>query len=527
MLSRLSRLLRRGRLSREMQVELRQHVELEVEDRIRSGMSPAEARRTALRDFGGEARWLEEARVARGWRPVDEVAQDARYAWRTLRRTPSFAVVAIATLAVAIGATTLVFGVVDGVLLRPFSYDANERIVRLKDVSERYGDGARGPISYANFSDMRAQASSWQAAAVYDEWQVSVVQGGVAQRIDGAYVDASWFDVLGVRPAMGRFFLPEEAEPGSAQVLVLSWGLWQEQFGGDPGVLGSTVEANGVARTVVGVTPRGLEDPGLSGGSFGSPRMWAPAPRYFLSNSRGARSFTALIRLRDGVTLERAQAEVDALQAQLVAEYPESNEGYRARLVPLLEDRTGGVRAPLLLLLGAVGLVLLIACANIANLLLVRGSVRRREVELRTVLGAARGRILRQLLVENVMLAVIGSALGMTVAAAGLRALRLTLGERLPRLELVQLDARVFLFAGAVTLGAALLFGLLPAFQMARGELAGGLRAGGRVRGDGARGLRSAIISAEVAIAVIVLVAAGLLVRSLVRLESVHPGLEA
>ena len=527
MLSRLRKLLRRGRLEREMWAELSQHVELEVEDRIRGGMSPAEARRTALRDFGAEGRWLEEARAARGWRPADELGQDAGYAWRALRRTPSFAVVAIATLAIAIGAATLVFSIVDGVLLRPFSYDPDERIVRMKDVSERYGDLSRGPISYANFADMRAEATLWQASAIYDEWQVSVVKDGVAQRVDGAYVDASWFDVLGVRPALGRFFLPEEAEPGSAQVLVLSWGLWQEQFGGDPAVLGRTVEANGVARTIVGVAPRGMEDPGLSGGSFATPRMWAPAAAYFVTNSRGARSFTALLRLRDGVTLAQAQAEVDALQAQLVAAYPESNEGYRVRLVPLLEDRTGGVRAPLLMLLGAVGLVLLIACANIANLLLVRGSVRRREVELRTVLGAARARIVRQLLVENLVLAGIGAALGMAVAALGLRVLRVSVGARLPRLELVQLDGRVFLFAAAVTLGAALLFGLLPAFQIARGPLAAGLRAGGRVTGDGARRLRAAIVSSEVAIAMVVLVGAGLLVRSLVRLESVDPGLEA
>jgi predicted permease len=510
-----------------MSAELRQHVELEVEDRVRSGMSVAEARRTTLRDFGAEGRWLEEGRTARGWRPVDELAQDARYAWRALRRTPSFAAVAIATLAIAIGATTLVFSVVDGVLLRPFGYDAGERLVRLKDVQLADGEGGRGTISYANFADMRAQASLWKAAAGYDEWQVSLVEDGVAQRVDAAYVDASWFDVLNVRPALGRFFLPEEAEPGSAQVLVLSWGLWQEQFGGDSAVLGRTMETNGVMRTVVGVAPRGLEDPGLSGGSFGEPRMWAPAPGYFVSNSRGARSLTALIRLKDGVALSRAQSEVDGLQAQLVAEYPDNNEGYRAELVPLLEDRTAGVRAPLFMLLGAVGLVLLIACANVANLLLVRGSVRRREVELRTALGAARGRIVRQLLVENMVLAAIGSALGIAVAALGLRVVRLTLAGRLPRLDLVQLDARVFLFAVAVTLAAALLFGLLPAFQMVRGELAAGLSAGARVAGGGARGLRSVIISAEVAIALVVLVSAGLLVRSLVRLEAVDPGVDA
>jgi predicted permease len=527
MISRLRRLLRRHRLWREMRAELRQHVELEVEDRVRSGLPPAEARRTALRDFGAEGRWLEEARMARGWRPLDELAQDGRYAWRALRRAPSFAVVAIATLAIAIGATTLVFSVVDGVLLRPFGYDAGARLVRLKDVSVRDGGGTRGTIAYANFADMRARARLWETAAAYDEWQVSLVQDGVAQRIDAAFVDAAWFDVLGVQPALGRFFLPEEAEPGSGQVLVLSWGLWQEQFGGDTAVLGHAVEANSTIRTVVGIAPRGLEDPGLSGGSFETPRMWAPTPRYFETNGRGSRSFTALIRLRDGVTLAQAQAEVDALQAQLVAAYPENNEGYLAQLVPMLQDRTAGVRAPLLMLLGAVGLVLLIACANVANLLLVRGSVRRREVELRTALGAARSRIVRQLLVENAVLAAIGSALGIAIAALGLRALRLTLAGRLPRLELVQLDARVFLFAAAVTLGAVVLFGLLPAYQMVRGELAAGLRAGGRVAGGGVRGLRSAIIRAEVAIALVGLVAAGLLVRSLVRLEAVDPGLEA
>ena len=517
---------RKRRLTGDMRAELRQHVELEIEDRIRAGMSPGEARRTALRDFGAEGRWWEEGRAARGWRPLDELVQDARYAWRTLGRAPSFAVVAIVTLGLAIGATTLVFSVVDCVLLRPLSYDQDERLVRLKDESVHDGGGARGTISYPNFADMRARATTWETAAAYDEWQVSLVENGIAQRVDAAYVDAAWFDVLGVAPALGRFFTPEEAEPGSAQVLVLSWGLWQEQFGGDDGVIGRTVETNGVTRTIVGVAPRGLEDPGLSGGSFAAPRMWAPTPGYFATNGRGGRSFTALIRLRDGVSLASAQAEADALQAQLVAEYPENNEGYRARLVPLLEDRTAGVRAPLFMLLGAVALVLLIACANVANLLLVRGSVRRREIDLRTALGAARTRIVRQLLVENVVLAMVGAALGIAIAALGLRVLRVTLAGRLPRLELVQLDVRVFVFVAAVTLGAALLFGLLPAFQMVRGGLAAGLRDGGRVAG-GARTLRSAIISAEVAIALIVLVAAGLLVRSLVRLESVDPGIQA
>lgn len=510
-----------------MRDELRQHVEQEVAERVRSGLTPAEARRTALRDFGAEGRWLEESRAARGWRPVDELTQDLRYAWRALRRAPSFALVAIATLAIAIGATTLVFSVVDGVLLRPFAYDPDSRIVRLKDVRLTDPEGSRGTISYANFADMRAQAGSWEAAAAYDEWLVSLVENGVAQRVDAAYVDAAWFDVLGVRPALGRFFLAEEAEPGRGRVVVLSWGLWQEQFGGDSAVLGRTIEANGIARTVVGVAPRDLEDPGLSGGSFGTPRMWAPPAAYFETNSRGSRSFTALIRLREGVALSQAQAEVDALQAQLVAAYPENNDGYGARLVPLLEDRTGGVRAPLLMLLGAVTLVLLIACANVANLLLVRGSVRQRELDVRTALGAARARIARQLLVENLVLAVIGSALGMVVAAAGLRALRLALAGRLPRLELVQFDARVFVSAIGVTVGAALLFGLLPALRSARHDAAAGLHSGARIADGSAHGLRATIIGAEVAVAVVVLVAAGLLIRSLVRLETVDPGLEA
>ncbi|HEX6308668.1 MAG TPA: ABC transporter permease [Longimicrobiales bacterium] len=527
MVAGLRRLLERRRLEREMRDELLQHVELEVADRVRAGMTAAEARRTALRDFGAEDRWLEEARAIRGWRPVDELRQDARYAWRGLRRSPSFAVVAIATLALAIGATTLVFSVVDGVLLRPFAYDADGRLARLKDVRLADGASARGTISYANFADMRAGARYWEAAAAYDEWQVALVENGSAQRIDAALVDASWFDVLGVQPALGRFFLPEEAEPGSAQVVVLSWGLWQERYGGDPAVLNRTIEANGVTRTIVGVAPRGLEDPGLSGGSFGTPRMWGPAASYFATNSRGSRSFTALIRLRSGVTLSQAQEEVEGLQQRLVEQYPENNEGYRARLVPLLEDRTGSVRAPLLMLLGAVALVLLIACANVANLLLMRGTVRRREVEVRAALGAARARIVRQLLVESMVLAALGSALGLMLAAAGLRTLRLLLAGRLPRLELVHLDARVFLFAAGVTLAAALLFGLVPAFQMVRTQLAAGLRAGGRVVGSGVRGVRALIIGTEVAVAVVVLVAAGLLVRSLVRLESVDPGLDA
>ncbi len=515
-------LLGRSRFERDMGDEMAYHLEMEVRERMAAGMSAAEARRTALRDFGGVERWKERARAARGFGGADALRQDLRYGWRALRGSPAFTLVAVATLAVAIGATTAVFGVVDGLLLRPLGFREPDRIVRL--LSYDADGGGRGTISAPDFYDWMEQSTAFEGGALYDEYQPTLEADGGAMKVDAASVGAAFFDVLGVRPALGRFFLPEEDQGGAARV-VLGWDLWQDAFGGDSAVVGRVVRLSGYPYTVVGVA-QPMEDPGLSGAGMGAPRLWRSTPRYFRTNGRGGRSFTAVARLAPGVTIERAQDELTVIQARLAEKYPDQDANHVPRVVSLKDDLVGGVRPTLLVLLASVALVLLIACANVANLLLFRAAGRGREIALRTALGASRGRVVRQLMVESVLLAVLGAAGGVALAQLATRGLVALAGSQLPRAGAVGVDLRVLAFALAVGCGAALLFGLVPALHTARTDLRAGLGDGGeRATGRGSGRLRSAAVVVQVALAVVVMLGAGLLTRSLVRLQRVDPGM--
>ncbi len=515
----------RARLEREMTAEMAHHLELEIEDRVRRGMEPTEARRTALRDFGGVERWKEEGRAARGVGGWDVLRQDLRYAWRALSGSPGFAAVSVLTLALGIGATTAVFSVVDGLLLEPLGYHEPDRIVRLLDYRE---DGSgRGTISSPNFYDWLEQSTAFEAGALYDEYSPTLRLEGEAMKLEAASVGAAYFDVLGVRPAAGRLFVAEDDEPGSRRV-VLSWGLWQELFGGSPDAVGRTLDLNGFPYTVVGVA-QPMENPRLSYSSTTGPRLWRSTPSYFPTNGRGGRSFTAIARLKPGVSVSEAQAELSAIYARLAEEYPEANAGHIVRVAPLKDDLVGEVRPVLWMLLGAVGLVLLIACANVANLLLFRAAGRSREIALRSALGASRGRIVRQLLVESLLLSGAGAVagIGIAVAATG-GVLRLAAGH-LPRVSGVGLDPGVLSFALAAAVFATLVFGLIPALQTARPEGAEALKEGGRGSAGSRRQgrLRTTVVAAEVALAVVVMLGAGLLGRSLLRLHAVDPGVAA
>jgi putative ABC transport system permease protein len=522
----LGGLFRRGRLEAEMTAEMAHHLELEIEDRIASGMTPAEARRTALRDFGGVERWKEEGRAARGLGGWDALRQDLRYAGRTLAGSPGFVAVAVLTLGLGIGATTAVFSVVDGLLLEPLGYGAPDRIVRLLGYME---DGSgRGTISQANYFDLMDASETLAFGALYDEYRPTLRLEDGALKVTGASVGDRYFEVLGLVPQLGRFFLPEEAEGGSSRV-VLSDGLWRETFGGDPGVIGRVIDLNGYPYTVVGVA-QPFEDPGLSGVMPEAvPRVWRSPPSYFYTNGRGGRSFTAVARLAPGATVEAAQTELSTAFERLIEEYPESNAGRMVRVVPLKSDLVGGTAPVLWVLLGAVGLVLLIACANVANLLLFRAAGRGREIALRSALGASRGRIVRQLLVESLLLGIAGAAVGVAVAVVATGAI-LSLAEgQIPRMEGVGLDTRVLGFALAAGLLATLVSGLVPALHTARPDAAEALKEGGRGSAGSRRQgrLRTTVVAAQVALAVVVMLGGGLLGRSLLRVQAQDPGLSA
>ena len=451
--------------------------------------------------------------------------QDVRYGLRLLARAPGFTAVAVGTLAVAIGATTAVFGVVEALLIEPLGYRDADRIVRILEYRE---DEERrfGTISAPNFTDWMAASETLGDGALYDEYSPTLRLGDRSLKLPAASVNALYFDLLGVEPAAGRFFVPAEDEGGSSRV-VLSHGLWREVFDGDPSVVGRVLDLNGFPYTVVGVAPADFEDPRLGGASFDPPRLWRSTPSYFADSNRHSRSFTGIARLEPGVTVEAAEAELNAIHGRLAEEYP-PNRGRVVDLVPLKETLVGDVRPVLVLLSAAVGLVLLIACANVANLLLFRAAGRSRELAVRTALGASRGRVVRQLLAESLLLGLAGAAGGLVLALLANRGLTALAGDQLPRVANVGVDLPVLAFAAAAGVATSLLFGLLPALHTVRPHSAQSLREGGRGSG-GTRSqsrLRSSVVALQVALAVVVVVGAGLLGRSLIRLAGVDSGME-
>ena len=519
-----------ARVAREVDDELQFHLDARAGELRADAATTAEAVRRAREEFGdvavARARLTRDGvrhlRRERAGRWLREVAQDVRYATRQLRRDPGFTLVAALTLALGVGATTAIFSAVDGVLLRPLPYTDADRTVALlqRDAASADADGSVAP---GNFLDWRERSRTLGpvAAAVPRGFDV-IGAGATPETVRGWGVTEGFFDALAARPVHGRLFLPDEYVPyGESGVVVIGHGYWQRRFGGDPGAVGQVLSLDGRPHVVVGVLPPSYRFPAERD-------LWAPMT--FGEDARRERSggyIHVVGRLAPGATVAQAQAELDDVSQALAREHPRTNARVAAAVVPLADHVVAGVRPGLLLLLAAVGGILLIACVNVANLLLARGARRRRELAVRGALGAGRGRLVRQLLTESLLLAAIGGAAGVLLAHGALRLLLATVPVALPATDPVRVDVRVLLFAVVLTAATALLFGLAPAVRFSRADVRGGL-AGAARRGDpAARRLRRVLVATEIALAVVLLVGAGLLGRSLHEVLRVELGFQA
>jgi len=451
------------------------------------------------------------------------LAQDLRYGFRMFKKSPGFTAVTIAVLALGIGANTAIFSVVNGVLLRPLPYPDSERIVDVAHVPPQdiFPGHKTFSVSPANYLDWKARASSFEGLAAVSGDYVNVAGAGEPESVLAMVVTSDFFAAFGAQPSLGRGFTPAEEEPGH-RVVVLGEALWKSKFGGAATAVGSSMKVNGESYTIVGILPARLAYPPEA--RLYMPLQWTPEERAI----RGIHDYGVVGRLKPGVSVERAQAEMNALSTQLAAEYAKDNKGWGAIVRPLRESIVGDVRPALLVLLGAVAFVLAIACANVANLVMAKTVARRKEIALRSALGASRKRVLTQILVETLMLSIVGGLAGLVLAHFGLKAISASVGEELPRTGEIRIDGAVLLFTLAVSVVTGVLAGIAPAWRLTRANVNDVLKqGGGRTDADsGGKGSRQVLVVAEVALALMLMVGAGLLLRSLSHLRSVDPGFE-
>jgi putative ABC transport system permease protein len=495
--------------------EMREHQDLLTEEHVNAGLSPAEARRRALLRFGAGEAIQETARAQRPFAWLADLVQDLRHGARTLRSDLGFTMAAVATLALGIAACTAIFTVVNAVLLRPMPFPASDRLVLIREtLLPRFPDFDVSPQCVLAW---RAQATGFSSIAAFHDGSYNLVDAGDPVRVSATRVTSNIFASLGVHPALGRDFVADEDVPDKSNVVVLAHGFWQRQFGGRADVVGRTIRLDGRAFTVVGVMPRGFVLDGPAD-------LYTPAG---YDPESGVHNIKAVARLRSGVTFEQALAQLAVVAARIARDNEGPTRDAGVNLVPLLQARTGDVRASLLALLGAVGLLLLIACANVANLQLARATTRARELVLRASLGATRARLVRQLLTESVLLALLGGGFGVLLARAGIGALLALAPDALPRAQEIGLDGRVLALACLLSLITGIVFGLAPALAATRAQLDQGLRTAGSSTGHDRRPrLLGGLVAAEIAVALVLLVGAGLLIRSFVRLQAVAPGFE-
>src|SRR2546423_1524163 len=519
--------------------ELSQHLEEEYERMLSRGASEDQAHQKALeqlntpdllrREFENVDCPVSKQPVASGAQGsinfFADVLQDARYALRMLGKNPAFTSIAIIALALGIGANSAIFSVVNAVLLRPLPFKHPEQLVMVWENAAHLGFPRNTP-SPANFLDWQKQAQSFAGMAAMAERSFNLTGVGEPERLEGRRVSANLFDLLGVPPLLGRAFVPADDNPGS-HVLLLSCSLWQRRFGSDQSVIGRAITLNGKSYTVVGVMPPLVQLPGYENRHD---QLWVPiAFPPDEAAQRGNHFLEVIARTKPGITLKQAQAEMETISARLAQQYPDYNTRIGAVVIPLHEQVVGDIKPALLVLLGAVGFVLLIACANVANLLLARAAVRQKEIAVRLALGANQSRLIRQFLTESVLLAMFGAGLGLLLAFLGLRALRTFIPASISQVETINIDARVLIFTALVAVMTGIAFGLAPAVQGSHLNLNDTLKEGGRDSAGGSKGnrARSLLVIGEVAVSFVLLIGAGLLINSFFHLRNLDPGFRA
>ena len=514
-----SRLRRRTRMEEQLEEELRFHLDQRESDLITRGHSPAQARREARLALGGPEQVKEECRDARGTRWAEELLQDTSYTLRTFRQKPGFVAITLLILALGIGATTVMFAVINSVLLRPLSFPEPDRLVILHGYTKDFG-GFWG-FSYPDFVDLNHDIRSVRVAGwAYSSGTISAP--GDPEHVDSRQISAALFPVLGVIPSCGRGFQPNEDRPGASPVAVISYSLWQRRFASDRAAVGKELIFDGKTYEVVGVAPPGFQ---LSGeADVYTPLGQSTDPRM---QNREARFNQVIGRLAPGVTLNQAQVELTLINRRLAAEYPKSNAGLSMRVHPLLQQLVSDVRGTLWLLLAAIGLVLLVACVNIASLFLTRAISRERELAMRAALGASRSRLMRQCMTESAVLGLCGGLLGIAAATLSLNPFVALWPGDLPRSEEIHIDWRVLCFGIGISILFGLLFGLTPALRVPMHRLEEALRSGGRSIAGNSRRLHSPFVVSEIALAFVLLVCAGMLGHTLLMLSSLKPGFNA
>jgi putative ABC transport system permease protein len=516
--------------------ELALHLEAAYEDALADGLSEVEAEARAVRSYDWRLLECELSRVEqplatramqpslelieqRGGIRMESLLQDLRFSARMLMKNPGFTVIAVITLALGIGANTAIFSIVNAVLLRSLPYDEPDRLVWISEYTANFGEGS---ISYPNFADWRAQNRVFEKIGVYRSEDYNLTGGGEAERLSAAQMSADLFEALRVKAAIGRVYTNDEDKPGANPVVVLSHGLWRRRFGSDPNIIGRALTLNDRNYTVIGVAPQGFAFPDRV-------EMWVPIGPLSDQEVWKLRvnhpGLLAVARLKPGVTLEQARADMKNITAALEKQYPDSNQGAGAMVKPLLERYVSDIRRTLYVLFGAVGFVLLIACANVASLALARAAARQKEMAVRNALGASRWRIVRQLLTESVLLASLGGALGFLIARLGVAAILAISPEgAMPRVTEIDLDKGVLLFTAAVSILTGVVFGLAPALQSSCPDVQEALKETGRSATARKILLRSGMVVAEIALTLVLLIGAGLLICSFYRLRQVAPG---